>query len=131
MSPSPFAAALAAMDADLDTHMGETISIVPVRVSDYGTAPDPERSTFDVVALVNYVDPSAADSGKMESRVAYEETEVGIRRALLPTGSKVRKNDEVLLLDRPGTPRLKVSRIDDVDPERLCLTLARLSTSEG
>lgn len=124
---SPFAAAAAAMDEDLDGHMGETIQIVPVLMSDYGSAPDPARATFDVVALLSEQDPLVADAGRMMVRVPYEEWTAEFRRALLPVGMVVRKNDEVLAIDRPGAPRFKIVRLEDVDRERIALILAHIA----
>jgi len=126
---SPFAAALAQMDERLDEHMGEAIAVTPMRAGDFGTTADPDRPAFTVKALVDYVDPSAADVGKLQARLVYSETVVEIRRAVL-AGRRLRKNDEIVLVEQSGTPRLKISRVDDVDPERLFVTLARLTPGE-
>lgn len=124
--PSPFARALAKMDATLDAQMGEQITIVPMRNSDFARIVDNDRPTIDVVALVNFVDPSSADIARLDARVAYEEVEAEVRRALLPDGFVPRKSDEVVLLDRPGGPRYKIGRADTIDPERIYLTLSKI-----
>lgn len=121
---SPFAAALAAADVVLDEQMGEAVQITPMRGGDFGRQTDAGRAVIDVVALVGHVDPSSADIATLESRVGYEEVEVEIRRAALPADVVFRKGDDVLLLDRPGAPRYKISRIDGNDPSRWVLSLA-------
>lgn len=126
-----FRRALAKSDRVLDVKMGEAVSIVPMRSGDFGDRVDPDRVTHDTVALVNWVDPSSADISRLESRVAYEETEIAIRRSLLPDGFKPRKGDYVILLDQPGSPRHKVNRVDANDPERLLITLAPIAASEA
>ena len=125
MSVSPFAAALAAADVVIDAQMGEDISIIPCVPGDFGAVPDSERPAFDVVGLVYETDPSAADAGSMMTRLPYEEWEIEVRREHL-AGRRVRKGDEVLLLDRPGSPRFVVSRIDDVDRSRIIMALTSI-----
>lgn len=127
MSPSPFSTALAEADERLDEHLGELITIVPIVAGDFGRTIDTSREPLEVLALVNYVAPSAADVGHMEARFAHEETDVEIRRALIPTGFKFRKEDEVIFTERADEPRFKISRIDDVDADRIGLTLARMA----
>lgn len=122
--PSPFEAALAKADLAIDAKMAEEISIIPMLRGDFAEAVDSERPVIDVVALVNYVDPSSADIDKLDGRIAYDEYEIEIRRALLPAGYKVRKNDIVQLLDRHGSPRTKVMRVNEIDPTRLVITLS-------
>lgn len=115
-------------EAHFDEHLGDLITLVPIVASDFGRTIDTTRDPLEVVALTNYVAPSAADVGHMEARFAYEETEVEIRRANLPAGEfNLRKEDEVIFAEFPGEPRFKISRIDDVDPSRIFLTLARLA----
>lgn len=128
--PSPFATALAAADAVFDEHMGERVRFTPQVVSDFGATPDAGRPAFECVGLANYVDPSAADIGRLDARYSYEESEIEIRYALLP-GYSLRKNDEVVLLERRHQPRLKISRVNDNDPERLVLTLTRLVDADA
>lgn len=125
--PSHFATALAQMDQDIDPHLGEDVAIIPMRDSDFDTAPDPERPAFDVVALVNNVDPSTADIAKLSARLPYEEFEIEILRDLIPPGMKLRKNDQTILLERDGSPRFKISRIDDAERGRLAFTVSRLA----
>ena len=119
MMVSPFAAALSEAELALDEHLGESVSVLPMRVSDFGRAPDPERPAFDVPALVTLQDPSSANAAGLEVRVAYDEVEVEIRRALVPI--RLAKNDEIALGERPDAPRLKVNRIERLDEERLVL----------
>ena len=116
---SPFAAALAQAETVLDAHLGECVSVIPMVSADFGRAPDNDRPAFDVTALVTVQDPSSANAAGLEVRVAYDEVEVEIRRVLVPI--RIAKNDELLLLDRPGSPRLKVNRIERLDEERLVL----------
>lgn len=123
MSPSPFASALADMDTALDAQMGEDVGFVPSVRGDFAATPDPDRPAFDVVALVHEVDPSSADTGGMLTRVRYDEFELEIDRRQL-VGRTIRKGDEVLLLERAGSPRYAVARVDDTDRGRLRVTLA-------
>lgn len=118
--PSAFAAALAEAERALDVHLGESVSVVPMVSADFGRAPDNSRPAFDAVALVTVHDPSSANAGGIEVRVAYDEVEVEIRRSLLPA-YRLAKNDEIILRDRPGSPRLKVNRIEQLDEERVVL----------
>ena len=121
---SPFSAALAVMEQVLDNHVGETIQLVPCRHTDYAESlPDPNRATRDVMALVHEHDTSTVDISSLTARVPYEEIEVVIRRALLGT-LQLRKNDEVVLVDRPGSPRFRVMRIDRLDEQRIGLALS-------
>ena len=122
--PSPFAAALTEADVAIDDEMAEMISIVPRARGDFAVIIDAERSVIDCVALVDFVDPSSADLSALDARAPYEELEAQVRRAALPVGAVIRKGDEVLLLDRAGTPRTKVGRVNGNDPERIYLTLA-------
>jgi hypothetical protein len=115
-------------EAHFDEHLGDLITLVPIVASDFGRTIDTTREPLEVVVLTNYVAPSASDVGHMEARLAYEETEAEIRRANLPAGGfKFRKEDEVIFGEYPGEPRFKISRVDDVDPDRIFLTLARLA----
>lgn len=123
--PSPFAAALAKMDADLDVHMGEVVAFAPQASGKFAARPDPARPAFSLACLVHDVDPSTADIGSMESRVRYEEWELEIRREVL-AGRVLRKGDRAELTERAHLPLLEVARIDDTDRTRLRLTLARL-----
>ena len=124
--PSPFAAALTAADEHIDGQMAENISIVPMKNGDFSTHVDTERDEINPVALVDYVEQSSGDIAVLEARVPFEEVEAEVRRALLPDGAEIRKNDEVLLLDRPGSPRYKVGRVDKDDPERILFTLSKI-----
>lgn len=124
--PSRFAEALGAAEPLFDEHIGETLTVVPMKNGDYGMARDPDRAPFDVVGLEAYVDPATADVGRLQARYAYEETEFEIRRALL-AGRVLRKDDQVVLSERSSAPRYKVSRVDDVDPERIGIVLTRLT----
>lgn len=125
--PSPFAAALSEADRVIDGHLEEDVSIVPMTGGRYGDSVDNERPVIDVKALVDFTEPSAANIEKLEAMVAYEQWEVEIRRALLPEGYRIKKNDEVQLLDRPGAPKTRVMRRNEQDPERLCLTLSPIA----
>jgi|GEM_PF-4856143 len=118
--PSPFAAALVEAEAVLDQHLGESVTVIPMVASDFGRTVDGIRPAFDAVALVTVQDPSSANAEGMEVRVAYDEVTVEIRRALLPA-YRLAKNDEILLLERPGSPRVKVNRIERLDEERIVL----------
>lgn len=66
-------------------------------------------------------EPSSTAIAGIEARIAYEELEIEIRWAVLP--GKIRKNDEVILLDRPHVPRCKVNRVDRLDEARIVLTV--------
>lgn len=122
--PSPFFEALTAADALLDAHVGETVSIVPMRNTDFARGVDPERDTVDVLALVDFTDPSSADISVVTPRYAHASWQIEVRRTSLPDGFRLRLNDEVLLLDRPGSPRTKVTQVDNQDPTRLCAEVA-------
>lgn len=124
--PSPFATALAEVEGALDQHLGEDISITPMRNGDHAVSADPDRQAVNVVALVDFVDPHTVDIARLNARVAYEEVEAEIRRSLLPENIELRKDDYVTLNERPGAPRYKISRVDTNDPERLALTLSRI-----
>lgn len=117
--PSAFGAIMNRLDADLDAHLGENISLIPMKNGDFGRTPDPDRAVLDCVALVNEVDPSAADVGKMMVRVPYSEFELEVARSVL-AGAKFKKDDEALLLDRDGSPRCVIVRVDDADRGRVC-----------
>jgi hypothetical protein len=121
--PSPFMAALADADADIDAELAEQITIVPMRRGEFAEQVDNERPTIDCVALVNHIDPSAADIPHLEARAPYEEFEAQIRRIVLPVGFRIAKGDKVCMLDRPGSPWTRVGRFSGVDPERVTLTL--------
>lgn len=125
---SPFSAALSAMEARLDEHMGERIVITPQAGGDFGAAVDGTRPVIDVTALVNFVDPSSADIATLDARVPYEELEAEIRRDLLPVGAIIRKNDAVSLPERPVTA-YKVGRVDQADPGRLRVTLCKVGAA--
>lgn len=125
--PSPFRRALAKADVVLDKKLGDQVRIVPMRKGDFASTVDDTRPVIEAVALVGYVDPHAADIAQLDARVPYEETEIEIRRALLPDGWKIRKGDEVYLLDEPGQPRHKVGRVNLNDPERVVVTLSRIT----
>lgn len=127
--PSSFAAAMARADVVFDQVMGDRVRITPMANTDFGERADDSRPAFEIVVLVNFLDPSAADVTTLKARIAYEETEIEIRREVL-AGRQLRKDDQVQLLDHPAAPRLKVSRIDTLDPTRLILTLSRLSAKE-
>lgn len=122
--PGGWADALARLDEDLDAHLGETVQVTPMRPGDFAVTPDPDRPAFDVMAQVFEHDGSTADISKLGARVPYEEVEVAIRRALL-AGRTIRKNDEVLLVDRPGALRFRVMRVETIDRERVALTLSQ------
>ena len=124
--PSPFAEALSAMEKRLDTHMGERIGFSPMKNEDFDTAADPERVPFEVVGLADFVDPSSADIATLDARVPFEELEIEVRREVLPAGTVIRKNDQVELLERPGSPRYKVGRVDTSDPGRLRMALSKI-----
>lgn len=124
--PNPFRRALAKADTALDTKMGDAVRFTPMLQSDFGTMADPDRDELELVALVNYVDPSTADISKLDARVAYEETEIEIRRETLPAGVEFRKGDQVTLLDHPDLPRFKINRKDTNDPSRIVLNLSRI-----
>lgn len=123
--PSPFRQALIAAEPAFDVHMGDRVRFVPMLAGDFGATPDGTRAAFEVSALVNYQDPSAADIGKMNARVPYEETTVEVQRSLL-AGRVIRKDDQVILLDEEGEPTLKVSRIEGNDPTRRLFVLAKI-----
>ena len=125
--PSPFATALAQMDVDLDAHLGEEVSLIPMIAGDYDQSADPARQEVNVIALVNFVDPSSADISTLDARVRYEEVEIEVDRSLLPTdpGWILKKQDEVVLLERPSSPRYKIGRVDTIDPVRLYITLSK------
>jgi len=124
---SPFAAALSTMEGRLDQHMGERIVITPLVSGDFGRPADNTRPLIDVTGLVDFVDPSSADIGTLESRVPYEELEAEIRREVLPAGAEIKKDDAVTLPDRPGQ-RYKVGRVDKSDPARLRVNLVKVGT---
>ncbi len=125
--PSPFSAALAAMEPRLDQHMGERIVITPMGRGDFARAADTTRPVIDVTGLVDFVDPSSADIARLEARVPYEELEAEIRREVLPAGAEVRKDDAVTLTERPGQS-YKVGRVDKSDPSRLRINLVKIGT---
>ncbi len=125
--PSPFSAALAAMEPQLDDHMGERIVITPMANGDFAAAGDETRPIIDVTALVDFVDPSSADLAKLDARVPYEELEAEIRRELLPAGAVIRKDDVVVLHERPSKD-YKVGRVDHSDPARLRVILCKIGT---
>ena len=131
---SPFASEVAIGEADLDDQLAENISITPIRggrEGRYMSHVDTERPQIDCVALVDYTDPSSADIAKLDARIPYQELEAQIRRAVLPPGAKLRKGDIVQLLDRPGSPRTKIGRVDTDDPERLLVTLAPIQDEDA
>jgi hypothetical protein len=121
---SPFWSTLNRIEHKFDALMGEVVRITPQASGDFGAAADPDRPPFEVVALVHEVDPSSADAGQMLARLPYEEWELEIHRPAL-AGRAIRKGDDVQLIRRPGAPRFSVSRPDDVDANRIRLTLAR------
>jgi len=110
--------ALDRLDSALDRQLGEAVSIVPMRLTDFGKNPDPERPAFDVTALVDWLDPASAQIPHTETRVVHEEVHVEVRRIEL-AGRRVAKNDEILLLDRPGSPRVAVNFVQTLDPGRV------------
>ncbi len=116
--------ALAMMDADLDAELGETVQVVPTIVSDYdGTRPDPDRPTFDVIALVHENEAHAIAPPGLRTEVQSVEFVLEIRRVVMPD-VRLKKGDEVVLLDRPDAPRLVISRIDRWDESRIVMPLA-------
>lgn len=117
--PSPFAAALAQAEVDLDLHMAEDVQIIPMRVGEFAKLPDPDRPAFDVAALVSIVDPSSINLPGGDLRMGYEEVKVEVRRVLLPAGFRFRKGDEMLLLEQGQVPRLIVNRVERLDANRL------------
>lgn len=123
--PSRFAEAMAAADVALDAHMGEDVQVTPMRRGDFAAVPDPDRPAFDVTALVVDGDPSSTPIAKMDVRVVHEEWRVEVRRAVL-AGRKVRKGDEIVLLERPGSPRIVVTFVERLDRERLHLVCGPL-----
>lgn len=125
--PSPFSAALAAMEPRLDQHMGERIVITPMGKGDFSRGADTTRPVIDVTALVDFVDPSSADIARLDARVPYEELEAEIRREVLPLGAEIRKDDAVTLPERPGQ-HYKVGRVDKADPARLRVNLVKVGT---
>jgi len=116
---SPFAAALAQAEVDLDLHMAEDVQIIPMRAGEFAKLPDPDRAAFDVAALVSIVDPSSINLPGGDLRMGYEEVKVEVRRVLLPVGFRFRKGDEVLLLEQGQVPRLIVNRVERLDANRL------------
>lgn len=121
---SPFAAALAAADAAIDGQMGESVQVTPMRDGDFDAAPDPERPAFDCVALVSFADPAPAPIAKMDIKFMAEEYTVEIRREVL-AGRRIAKGDELILLEQPGSPRVRVVRPPSrLDPGRIALTCA-------
>ncbi|MGE8942697.1 hypothetical protein ACO2I3_12350 [Leptospira interrogans] len=112
--PSRFAAALADMEDALDGEFGELVRITPMRSSDFGRAADGDRAVREVIAKVHVPDLSSANIPGLDARVAYEEVEIEIQRHLLPA-YVIGKNDEFILLERPGAPRLKVNRVERLD----------------
>ena len=121
---SPFATALKDMDARLDEHMGELIAITPMLAAEFGVSADPDRAAFEVVALVDDVDPSTTPIPGLEVRVGYEEMVIEIRWALVPAGFRFRKGDEIELLERPDLGKLEITApAERLDPERVVLKL--------
>ncbi len=118
--PSPFSAAMARADAALDTYMGETVQVSPQKAGDFARQPDPNRPAFDVVALVVDGDPSGTNVPRLDARVVHEEWRIEIRRTLL-AGRRIAKGDEIILLDRPGSPRITVNMVERLDEHRLGL----------
>lgn len=130
---SPFAQALKDMDARLDEHMGERIFVTPMLRSDFDVIEDPDRAAFEVVALVDDVDPSTTPIPGHDTRVTYEEMVVEIRYDLLPPDFRFRKGDEIEFLERPNSPSLfKVTAPPErLDQERLVLKLGPIGESSA
>ena len=124
---SPYQRALAAADARFDQHMGEMVQITPMRQSDFGRSPDPQRPAFDCVALVEAGAPSTANIPTLDTRVVYEQWDVEVRRAVLGD-RRVRKGDEIILLDRPGSPRVMVNHVERLDEVRVKFVCGPISS---
>lgn len=115
------------MEPVLDAQMGERIVITPMAKGDFRRGVDNTRAAIDIIGLVGFVDPSSADIARLESRVAYEELEVEIRREVLPVGAEIRKEDAVTLPEREWRD-YKVGRVDKSDPGRLRINLVKVGT---
>lgn len=115
--PAAWQTAIDKLDRALDRQLGETVSIIPMRLADFGKNPDPARPAFDVTALVDFLEPASAQVQHTETRVVHEEVHVEVQRSEL-AGRRVAKNDEILLLDRPGSPRVVVNFVKTLDPGR-------------
>jgi hypothetical protein len=120
MTMSPFRAAAVRAEADLDAHLADRVQITPMRNGDFARVPDAQRPAFDVMALVAAGEPTSVDIPKFDSRAISEVWHVDILRAEL-AGRRIRKGDEVILLDWPGSPRLVVSYQEPGDADRVCL----------
>lgn len=117
---SRFAVAAARCEVDIDREGGELVRFVPMQSGEFGRAADAARPAFEVTALVAFDDPSAIDVPTLAMRISHEQIEVAVRWELL-AGRKIRKNDEVHLLDQPRLPPMKVDRLERLDPYRLTL----------
>ena len=80
MSPSPFATAFARMDAALDDHMGEQISVIPLRHGDFADMPDQNRPAFVVGGLVDEGTEHGSAASPLHVHVPDTTWSVEIRR---------------------------------------------------
>lgn len=126
--PSPFAAALKAMNRALDAHLGEPATITPMAGGDFGFAADPARPAFDAVVLAHEIEQSGAQVEHSQTYVAYSEWHIEIRRSNLPAIYSVRKGDDIYLPDR--RLRLRINRIERDDVDVLTMVCGPLSNSD-
>jgi len=123
---SPFRAAASRAESDLDAHLADRVQITPMRSTDFARVPDPDRPAFDVIALVACGEPSAINIPRVDMRAVSEVWHVEVRRAEM-AGRRVRKGDEIILLDEPGSPRVIVTHLEPGDPDRVCLVCGPVS----
>lgn len=118
--PANWQAALDKLENALDARLGESIGVVPMRLGDFGTSPDPDRPAFDVFGLAAEWDASASPAAKMQTQSAVETMVVELRDSEV-VGRLIRKGDEIVLYDRPRAPRLVVTRRERLDPGRIAV----------
>jgi hypothetical protein len=118
------------IDDDLDEHISETVTLIPITQGEWGLTADVSRATIDVPALIVEHDQSSISIAKMDGRMPYGEVEIAVRRSQIPPDYKIRKGDQVRFIDRDPVMLFEISRIERLDQNRLGFSLKPLGESE-
>lgn len=119
----------AVRSAQVDRVHAERVRIEPQTRGNYGAGADPSRVVASLSGPLR-VGGAENDSGgarrNFASMIAVGKAELHLERSLLPAGFAVVKGDIVVAVDRPGSPRFEVERVERGHIARLVLKLSAI-----